>query len=58
MNQTLEGYTSRFWRKYIDLVQSVQIYLREVVKTTTLEQDPPNHKIVQLFVVSACIPLA
>ena len=32
MNQTLEGYTSRFWKnifwqKYIDLVQSVQIYL-------------------------------
>ena len=32
MNQTLEGYTSRFWKNifrpnYIDLVQSVQIYL-------------------------------
>ena len=32
MNQTLEGYTSRFWKnifrpKYIDLAQSVQIYL-------------------------------
>jgi len=31
MNQTLEGYTSRFWKnifrpKYIDLVQSVQSY--------------------------------
>ena len=32
VNQTLEGYTSCFWKnifrpKYIDLVQSVQIYL-------------------------------
>ena len=32
MNQTLEGYTSRFWKnifrpKYTDLAQSVQIYL-------------------------------
>ena len=32
MNQTLEGYTSRFWKnifrpKYTDFVQSVQIYL-------------------------------
>ena len=32
MNQTLEGYTSRFWKnifrpKYIDLAQSVQSYL-------------------------------
>ena len=32
MNQTLERYISRFWKnifrlKYIDLVQSVQIYL-------------------------------
>ena len=32
MNQTLEGYTSRFWKnifrpKYIDVVQSIQIYL-------------------------------
>ena len=32
MSQTLEGYTSRFWKnifrpKYIDSVQSVQIYL-------------------------------
>ena len=32
MNQTLEGYTSSFWKnifgtKYIDLVQSVQSYL-------------------------------
>ena len=32
MNQTLEGYTSCFWKnifrpKYIDFVQSVQIYL-------------------------------
>ena len=32
MNQTLEEYTSRFWKnifrpKYIDLVQGVQIYL-------------------------------
>ena len=32
MNQTLEGYASHFWKnifrpKYIDLVQSVQIYL-------------------------------
>ena len=32
INQTLEGYASRFWKnifrpKYIDLVQSVQIYL-------------------------------
>ena len=32
MNQTLEGYTSRFWKnifrpKYIDLIQSVQSYL-------------------------------
>ena len=32
MNQTLEGYTSHFWKnilrpKYIDLVQSIQIYL-------------------------------
>ena len=31
MNQTLEGYTSRFWKNvfwpnYIDLVQSVQSY--------------------------------
>ena len=31
MNQTLEGYISRFWKnilrpKYIDLIQSVQIY--------------------------------
>ena len=32
MDQTLEGYTSRFWKnifrpKYIDLLQSIQIYL-------------------------------
>ena len=32
MNETLEGYASRFWKnifrpKYIDVVQSVQIYL-------------------------------
>ena len=32
MNQTFEGYTSRFWKnifrpKYIDFVQTVQIYL-------------------------------
>ena len=30
---------------YTDSVADI-VFLREVVKTTILEQDPPNHKIV------------
>ena len=28
------------------MLKELNLSLREVVKTTTLEQDPPNHKIV------------
>ena len=37
---------STLWCMYHEVCQPDSKLFREVIKTTTLEQDPPNHKIV------------
>jgi len=58
INQTLEGYTSRFWKnifrpKYIDLVQSVQSY--RVYRYPTTSAKHFSFVVFSLFCVAIVI---